>query len=345
MSSENAVPQKTNNRPGSRLKRAREDRGWSIPETAEKLHVIPRYVRAIEDGDYGQLPGLVFLKGYVRSYARLVSLSEDRLIEDLEQELLMSSDPMIEPSGAATSPAGFSESADKGGRKWAVLLILVVLAGIGYFGWQNFNESLKGETDAPLATETTGSSDGSAFESDAEIKPEPETAPSDQSALNIPPEEATIESEGKVQPEAEVAGDSEVAVDETDLTSNTGVTSNSAEIESQPAVVEEQSPAISEADFTESRVSSAADDSVTDPARVAIKAVFSGDCWFDLRDRDNSRTVGLYRSGDVVDFTGFYPLRFVVGAVNAVSIDVNGEPLDFSRYKVRNNRVELVLEQ
>ncbi len=339
MSSENVVPPKTSNRPGSRLKRAREDRGWDIPGTAEKLHVIPRYVRAIEEGDYGQLPGLVFLKGYVRSYARLVNLSEDRLIEDLEQELLMSSDPMIEPAAAAITPVGFSENNEKSGRKWLIPVVLVALVGIGYYAWQSFNGMSKDDTSASLTPEAQESPVEPVSKPAIESGMDSDAIPIAESSTGVALEEETLVEPVEVQaqmPDAEAVA----------VVKDTEDSLSVPPAENQSAAMEEQSATISEADFTENQVGGpGADENAVDPAQVVVKAVFSGDCWFDLRDRDNSRTVGLYRSGDVVDFSGHFPLRFVVGAVNAVSIEVNGESLDFSQYRVRNNRVELVLEQ
>jgi cytoskeleton protein RodZ len=78
---------------------------------------------------------------------------------------------------------------------------------------------------------------------------------------------------------------------------------------------------------------------------VNVSASFNGDCWFDLRDRNNDRIVGLYRSGDSVNFNGEYPLKFVVGAVNAVTIRVNNKSLDFADYPVKNNRAQFTLER
>ncbi len=339
MSSENAVPQQKNNRPGSRLQRAREDRGWSVPQTAEKLHVIPRYVRAIEEGDYSQLPGLVFLKGYVRSYARLVNLSEDRLIEDLEQELLVTSDPMLAQPVASTVPAGFDNEKSGSNIKLFVLLIIIGLAvGGGYFLWEA-NKA------GPDAAKVTSPSEPTA------------TQPTEKSSATAPATESNdagaAEISAVTEPNIETQADKDAA-----FTENEAVSPEAVPIEPEPAPVETvgavpEKPVIEtsvapEVDATEAEAIDAPVDNsgqVELEGLVSVKAIFTSDCWFDLRDRDNNRTVGLYRAGDVVDFSGYFPLRFVVGAVDAVSISVAGKPLDFSKYRVRNNRVELVLEQ
>ncbi|WP_020408504.1 RodZ domain-containing protein [Hahella ganghwensis] len=344
MSSENAVQQKTNNKPGSRLKRAREDKGWSVSDTAEKLHVIPRYVRAIEEGEYDQLPGLVFLKGYIRSYARLVNLSEDRLIEDLEQELLMSSDPMMETGSAAVSPAGFEES--KGGGKKVLLLgIVIVLAGVGYFAWEYFSQQqvTTPEASAPLEPEEVMEQDRTQLEG---VDTETVTSTATSTDAASVSDNAPIVAEELITPEEPVPASEAVIDAQPTLEPSVETVTESSEPETPSVTLEEAVVQVPEpAEAVEEVTASSSVAESADSSSVTVKAVFTGDCWFDLRDRDNNRTVGLYRAGDVVDFSGAYPLRFVVGAVNAVSIDVNGKPLDFSQYRVRNNRVELVLEQ
>ena len=351
MSSENAVPQQKNNRPGSRLQRAREDRGWSVPQTAEKLHVIPRYVRAIEEGDYNQLPGLVFLKGYVRSYARLVNLSEDRLIEDLEQELLVSGDPMLAQPPASTVPAGFDEQSTKSNRKLGAVVVILALAIGAYVLW-DLNQANKSQSPAmtpPASSNSNAITDGSdkadASKSAPAAKLEdastqtPEALENEPVQVEEPVAETSVEV-ASVEPESNESGSVPETV-ENSVAENVVVENTVAgNVESNPETVAEIE-SVDEAAIVEGAVANEAEQGAT----AAVKAIFTGDCWFDLRDRDNNRTVGLYRAGDVVDFSGNYPLRFVVGAVDAVSISVAGQPLDFTKYRVRNNRVELVLEQ
>ena len=52
---------------------------WVMVETAKgvecgRVVVAPRQVRAIEEDDYGRLPGRTFVRVFVRNYARLVTL-------------------------------------------------------------------------------------------------------------------------------------------------------------------------------------------------------------------------------------------------------------------------------
>ncbi|WLQ17289.1 DUF4115 domain-containing protein [Hahella aquimaris] len=330
MSSEAASNPAANDRPGSRLRQARESLGWSIPETAERLHVIPRYVKAIEDGEHSQLPGLVFLKGYVRAYARLVNLSEDRVIEDLEQELSLEDGGFTEER-AAPAPS-YEEKPKHGGGLWLILLALAVAAGLIYF-------FLSGRE--LVSTEKVGSTPQES-EASSEITVAPERSsdvieplvPAVEQDTSVPEVESMpLDGSGREEDDQEPSPEDFLQPED----------SNTAE----PSVSEPPSTATGAPASVDPAPSTALESSAPQAVvgKVTVRATFVGDCWFDLRDKSNNRVVGLYRQGDVVDFQGEYPLRFIIGAVDAVKLEVNGKPLDFGQYRVRNNRVEMTLER
>ena len=72
---------------GQLLKRAREQKGLSVSAVADAQHLRPAIIQAIEDGHYEQIDSELFLKGYVRTYARQVDLDPDAVIATLDEEL------------------------------------------------------------------------------------------------------------------------------------------------------------------------------------------------------------------------------------------------------------------
>ena len=58
------------------LRWEREQRKVSIEAICEQTKVSPRHLRALEAGDYSELPGGVFRKGIVRSYLAALGLEE-----------------------------------------------------------------------------------------------------------------------------------------------------------------------------------------------------------------------------------------------------------------------------
>ena len=72
---------------GQQLRRARENAGLSLAAVADQQHLRVSVIQAIESGDYSKIDTELFLKGYVRAYARQVGLDADSIIRDLDTEL------------------------------------------------------------------------------------------------------------------------------------------------------------------------------------------------------------------------------------------------------------------
>ena len=72
---------------GSQLAAAREVLGLSVADIAQQLKLSPSQVQALESDDYGRLPGAVFVRGFIRNYARLVKLDAATLLLNVEHEL------------------------------------------------------------------------------------------------------------------------------------------------------------------------------------------------------------------------------------------------------------------
>ena len=69
------------------LRWAREQRKISIEAICEETKVSPRHLRALEAGEYSELPGGVFRKGIVRSYLAALGLEESSWLDRFEASL------------------------------------------------------------------------------------------------------------------------------------------------------------------------------------------------------------------------------------------------------------------
>jgi cytoskeleton protein RodZ len=65
---------------GTLLREERLRQGRSEKEVADLLHLTMHYVRSIESDNYEKLPGAVFARGYIRSYALLLGLDPEMLV-------------------------------------------------------------------------------------------------------------------------------------------------------------------------------------------------------------------------------------------------------------------------
>ncbi|MDB5084069.1 MAG: hypothetical protein JWN30_955 [Bacilli bacterium] len=67
---------------GNVLRMAREKQGLSLSDIQQLTKIRTRYLEAIEEGDMSSLPGIVYAKGFIKSYAEQVGLDGQTLLEE-----------------------------------------------------------------------------------------------------------------------------------------------------------------------------------------------------------------------------------------------------------------------
>jgi len=120
---------------GERLKRERELREVSLEEVAKGTRIAERFLQALENEQWDRLPGGVFGRGFVRSIARYLGLSEENLLSEYD---------LARREGANPSQQK-SEERIPSPPKWMPAMVAVVLialvAGLiigGRYAWKAF---------------------------------------------------------------------------------------------------------------------------------------------------------------------------------------------------------------
>ena len=114
----------------STLARAREAAGMSLDDAARQLKFAPRQLEALEAGELERLPGGTFVRGMLRSYARLLRLDADPLLAQI--------DARVAPPDAERlaqrfrQPVPFSDGARRSNLAYVALslTLLVVVAAV-----------------------------------------------------------------------------------------------------------------------------------------------------------------------------------------------------------------------
>jgi transcriptional regulator with XRE-family HTH domain len=126
-----AVPQK--NILGARLREARKAKLLSIEDVAERLHLKKEWIRDIESDNYSNVPSsLIYLKGYLRSYARLVAIS------DLDMTLLDN----LAMNGHSTQSTWINKKQVTASDKfiqWITYSIVLMLLSLVVLWWKSDN--------------------------------------------------------------------------------------------------------------------------------------------------------------------------------------------------------------
>lgn len=103
---------------GSVLRRERELRQMSIEEVAQTTRIPLRLLRLVEDDQFDELPGEVFARGYIKSYARTLGVDPRPLIRRLDET---TADREREPTPLPTVQT------PERGRRFGIAIALVVL--------------------------------------------------------------------------------------------------------------------------------------------------------------------------------------------------------------------------
>src|SRR4249920_2140536 len=72
---------------GDSFRKARESHGLSVAQIAVETRISARFLEAIENEHFQLLPGGIFNRGFIRTYAARVGLDADAAIKEYEQLL------------------------------------------------------------------------------------------------------------------------------------------------------------------------------------------------------------------------------------------------------------------
>src|SRR5215469_4907034 len=114
---------------GESLKREREMRGVTLEEVSAATRIATRFLKAIEDEKWDQLPGGVFNRGFVRAVARYLGLDEENIVAEYT---LAVGDRQTVPVWTGSPPA---VTPDQPWLAWIIAAVIIIaLAAGGWFG-------------------------------------------------------------------------------------------------------------------------------------------------------------------------------------------------------------------
>lgn len=124
---------------GETLQLARERKGVDLYRAERDTKIRLRYLSALEDGDYGELPAPVYVKGFLRNYAIYLGLDADDVLDRWRDEMearRTATRVAVEPPPMPLAEPGARRVTITPSMIVAGLVALVVLAFVGYLGVQ-----------------------------------------------------------------------------------------------------------------------------------------------------------------------------------------------------------------
>lgn len=153
MEQENNPEQVQDDRPliGHLLRERRISMGLSIDDVVGKIKLSHRQVVALEENDFKALPEIAFLRGFVRSYARLLQMDEQALLAHLPEAQV--TQVRTEPNQLETAfPTAKSARRQNVNLLLAALLVVLLIAGFSLWQARMPHHATKPEKPAPDAS-------------------------------------------------------------------------------------------------------------------------------------------------------------------------------------------------
>jgi len=282
--------------PGARLQRARESAKLTVKEAADALHLSPGVVKALEADDFRALPNATFVKGYLRSYSRLLGIQGEELVRSYEAITGSGKPQTVQPIETPRTAPKFATPLRFGILGVALLLVVFLL-------WPD------------------GSEPEEADDREASVaEPVTQEPVSDPEINNIEPQAGQVTSELDESPESD--GISEPEREAVEASANDSLPESDPVTEPQAETVASvaQEPLVPEEEPIVS---------VPEPTGF-VSMSFTGDCWVEIRDATGELIYSnLRRNGESLSIEGVPPLEAKLGNGNVVAVSYNGQPVSF----------------
>lgn len=119
---------------GEEFRSAREARSLSLSDVAERLHIRSVYLAAIEDEDWHVIGAPVYVRGFMRTYARFLGLDPEAAVARFALTVPAGTPAATAPRPAAPAAAAEKRSgAERASPSLAAILSIVVAAVVALF--------------------------------------------------------------------------------------------------------------------------------------------------------------------------------------------------------------------
>lgn len=291
---------------GKRLASARREQQREVAAVATGLHLRTEVVEALEAGDESALPAMTFVRGYIKTYARLLGLDEQDVLAALPSNDGYRARPLKAVGMRRKQPRRLPLGK---GFVWLLviaLLLLLVLYGVPLVEqlMDKANQPVEDNNSLELPFDASPSSSDElslpAFVNSPEMTELPEEAPMD-TAMEEPEEISLTETEETLLPE----------------------------------------PVSPRAEVTVAEPVPAAEKPATGPAEISMH--FNEDSWVEMESHGRKLVVGTQRAGSQRTVHAEPPIQILLGNAPGVEITYRGKPVDLQRYR-RGKVARLVLE-
>ncbi|YBZ92247.1 helix-turn-helix domain-containing protein [Bacillus sp. AK031] len=120
---------------GTRLKEAREAKGYSLDDLQNMTKIQKRYLVGIEEGNYDMMPGKFYVRAFIKQYAEAVGLDPDMIFDEYSNEIPVTNTADLPELSRVQSRKPVSESTSKVVSIFPKVLVALFVIGAILVAW------------------------------------------------------------------------------------------------------------------------------------------------------------------------------------------------------------------
>ncbi len=305
--------------PGEILRQKRLSLGWSQAQVAQNLNLSERIIEQLESGNYQQMPGHTFARGYTKAYGKLLGLDQVELVRTFDGYTgTDAKGSTVHSLGRLDEPVRLSRNV----LRFVSFILVVLIIAMGLFWWQERSRQASSASAVSMEHVEVEGADGK-----TEIHPIDE--PEEQPPVTAQQPAATLPSPvGTPTPDANAVA---AMTAPTAAPTPAPVTGSTSPAPTAPAAATPAAPA-----------SAPAAAPVAGSDNLNIR--FTANCWTQVSDGNGKILFsGVKKGGESLEYASIKaPVNIRLGFARGAQISYNGQVVDLAPYtKGETARIKL----
>lgn len=320
---------------GDILRKSRTEAGLTVADVASELLLKPDLIRSIEANELKGLAAPTYVRGYIRSYAKLLGVDADALVE--EYESIENDQPVWEPGSSLKQKTRINFSA-------FIIPVAVIIAGL-FIAWLVNSGYLSTSVEDIENIEKNATSIG------GEATNKPLVFSSQQSTVNL--EKSTAQPLVMIPAEETPASHEDSANNAAPDKPASGAPLVSTVVAATVQLEEpiDDTPVVTNGDASIEKDDSSSTIIITDNDIISaatgsdeVILILTDDSWVEVEDATREKMVnGLLHAGDIKILRGKSPFQVFLGNAEAVEITINNVLYDVQTHRRKNKTARFAL--
>ncbi len=320
---------------GELFKSARQEAGLSLEDVYERTKISMFVLESLENGDGARLPHPVYAKGFIRSYARLLGLDHEKII----QEYLAAIGPVddLEIETGVPELHVRRKTKEKSGKFWIFILATAVLVAAAWLVVSYVSREI--EPVPPVVMEESAADDTAVSAADSATQDNVDGAADTADRPVVPEDEALVVVDGGETPGLPQVPDSRSVEEETGMPMESGGEEAVVESSDESGNEQEETSAVevetvvpaAESVETESLAEVTDEPEGVTRAHV-LRIEATHDCWIRAiadKETDPDKIVRLLEPGQSVTLSFNRDVELRLGNAGGVRLFVDDAPYAF----------------